>query len=393
MTEAAVSEARGGAPLAGLRVLDLSRLLPGAFATRVLFDLGADVDKVEDPHGGDYLRLMPPQVDGMNAVFHALNHGKRSVVLDLKRPRATEALLRLVKKADVLVESFRPGVMDRLGLSRDLLASTNPRLIHCAITGYGQDGPLRDRAGHDLDYLARAGVLSLFGPEDGPPHVPGVQLADMGGGGLYPVVGILAALAGRARTGRGAFVDSAMCEGAIGFGVFGIIAQLAGLSTIAGSGPLSGGVAPYHAYRTKDGGAVALGALEPKFWTTFCTAVGIAPSMEALVPGAHQRDWKARLAAIFAEKTRDEWTAFSQLHDCCLEPVLSPAEAIVDPHLVARRAFVDVPLPSGGSIRAPRTPVAARDIVARTPAPKQGEHTKEVLREAGLTDEEIAALA
>lgn len=371
-------------PLDGLRVLDLSRLLPGPFATMLLADLGAAVDKVEDPKAGDYLRTMPPLAsDGMNAIFHGLNRSKRSLVLDLKRPEGRDALLRLLPRYDVLVESFRPGVLARLGLGHDVLLATHPGLIVCAITGYGQDGPLASRAGHDLNYLARAGVLGFTGPADGPPQPPGMQVADVGGG-LYGVIGVLAALHERARTGAGKVVDVAMSEAAASFAIFGFGLRAGGLDPGRGRDVLMGGIAPYRTYATRDGGAVALAALEPKFWMAFCAGVGIPAEMQALVPGPHQAALQEKLEALFASRTRDEWTAFGEAHDCCLEPVATPEEALAAPQVLARGLVAR----EGDALHL-GTPAGKP---AAGPAPRQGADTDAILREAGLSEDDIAAL-
>ncbi|MFW5921306.1 MAG: CaiB/BaiF CoA transferase family protein [Polyangiales bacterium] len=377
-------------PLAALRVLDLSRLLPGPFATMMLADMGAQVDKVEDPGGGDYLRLMPPQVEGMNAVFHALGRGKRSLVLDLKKPEGRDALLRLLPRYDVMVESFRPGVLERLGLGWDTLHEAHPGLVVAAITGYGKDGPMAGRAGHDLNYLARAGVLGMTGPEDGPPQVPGVQMADIGGGAMFALGGLLAALYARERTGEGRYVDVSMCEGSLAFATFGLMSRFGGMQTPRGGDVLMGGIAPYNTYATKDGEAVTLGALEPKFWNAFCAGVGLEADMSALAPGPHQKEWKDKLTAIFAERTREQWIAFAEQHDCCLEPVLHPDEVTDDAQHRARGVFVKGPAEAGG-LPQPRTPLGTPAEGARAPA--QGEHTREILGEAGFSDDEIEALA
>ncbi len=371
--------------LENVRVLDLSRLLPGPFASMVLADLGARVDKLEDRKAGDYLRVMPPSADdGMNAVFHDLNRGKRSAVLDLKNEAGRAAFLRLVASYDVLLESFRPGVMERLGLGWETLHEANPKLIYCAITGYGQDGPAAQRAGHDLNYLARAGVLGFTGPAGGPPQVPGVQVADIGGGALYAVIGILGALHERAQTGKGRFVDVSMCEGALTFAMFGYGAHAGGMNPGRGHDVLMGGIAPYGTYATKDGKYMALAALEPKFWTAFCAGVGIKADLQALAPGAHQEKHKAALVEVFASKTRDEWIAFADEHDCCLEPVWTPQEAQQDPQHVARGVFQ-----KGAGFLQTRTPVAeARE----GDAPKKGAHTAEVFADAGFSPDEIEAL-
>jgi crotonobetainyl-CoA:carnitine CoA-transferase CaiB-like acyl-CoA transferase len=381
-------------PLAGIKVLDLSRLLPGPLASLLLADFGAQVDKIEDTGAGDYLRAMPPTVPGTGAgveatgaMFLALNRGKRSALVDLKKPEGRAAFLRLLRGYDVVLEQFRPGVLERLGLGHRTLLADNPRLVVCALTGYGQDGPLAERAGHDLNYLARAGVLGFQGPADGPPAVPGFQLAD-GSGGLYAAVGIMGALMERARTGQGQLVDVAMIETAMPFALAGFGAAFGGMAPARGGGPITGGIAPYQTYATKDGGAMALGALEPKFWLDFCAGVGREPQMSDVVPGPHQDALRAEVRALFAERTRDEWVRFAAARDCCLEPVLSPDEARRDPHLLARGLFAESASP-WGPLPQLRLPLAAP---AKGPPPQRGEHTTAIFREAGFSDEEIAAL-
>lgn len=376
-------------PLAGIRVLDLSRLLPGPLASLVLADLGAQVDKIEDSAAGDYMRVMPPHIGDTSSAFLALNRNKRSAVLDLKKPRAKEALLRLVRSYDVLLEQFRPGVLDRLGLSHATLLAENPKLVICALTGYGQDGPLKDRAGHDLNYLARAGVLGQQGPEGGPPTLPGFQLADVSGG-LYAVIGIMGALMERARTGKGQIVDVAMIETAMPFAIAGFGMMFGGQAHTRGAEALTGGIAPYQTYATKDGKAMSLAALEPKFWMQFSAGIGHQVDMSDLVPGPHQAPLKAKLRAIFAEKTQAEWVQFASERDCCLEPVLTPEEARKDPHLAARGMFFEL-ASSWGTIPQMRTPLTPKDRTHTSP-PRQGEHTDAVLRDAGLSDADIAAL-
>lgn len=375
-------------PLSGIKVLDLSRLLPGPLASLVLADLGAEVDKVEDAQGGDYLRIMPPQIADTSSVFLALNRNKRSAVIDLKKPKGKEALLRLVKKYDVVLEQFRPGVLDRLGLSHATLREANPRLVVCALTGYGQTGPLAQRAGHDLNYLARGGVLGFQGPANGAPTVPGFQLADVSGG-LYAVIGIMGALMERARTGQGSTVDVAMVETAMPFAIAGFGLLFGGHSPSRGNEALLGGIAPYSTYLTKDGKAMSLASLEPKFWMSFCEGAGIELDMTALMPGDHQGPIKAKLTALFLTKTQAEWVQFASERDCCLEPVLTPEEAKADPHLAARKMFFEMDSPWGkiAQLRTPLTPVDRK----HTAAPKSGEHTDAILREGGLSDEEIAA--
>lgn len=377
-------------PFTDVRVLDLSRLLPGPFATLVLADLGATVDKIEDTAGGDYLRHMPPEVAGESAAFQLLNRGKRSAVLDLKKPEAREAFLRLVGSYDVLFDQFRPGVLDRLGLGHAALRGAHPRLIVCALTGYGQTGVLAQRAGHDLNYLARAGVLGAQGPVGGPPELPGFQLADVSGG-MWSVVAILAALRERERTGEGATLDISMTDGILGFATATLASVLAGAPVHAGGEEtLTGGIAPYNTYLTKDGRAMSIGALEPKFWASFCEGAGLEFEMGAFMPGPHQVKLKERVAEIFRGRTRDEWAAFAAAQDCCLEPVLSPAEISADPHLASRELLFEIPSPRG-PVPQFRTPVTPKGTPFAAP-PRSGEHTRAILREGGLSDAEIDAL-
>ncbi len=380
--------------LAGVRVLDLSRLLPGPFASLVLADLGACVDKIEDPAGGDYLRAMPPRRGDTSTMFLALNRNKRSACLDLKTERGRAALLKLVESYDVLLEQFRPGVLERLGLGHRTLRERNPRLIVCALTGYGQDGPLAGRAGHDLNYLARAGVLGMNGPAGAAPQVPGFQLADIGGG-LWCVAGILAALHRRnasdgAGAGEGSVLDVSMLESSMAFAFSGFGQLFGGPLPPRGEGPLTGGLALYGTYATRDGRYVTLGALEPKFWNAFCAGAGLQPDMSALFPGPHQAALKETLRSLFASRTRAEWEAFAREHDCCLEPVLEPDELRADEQLRARGAFFEIDSPWGSieQLRTPLTPPGA----AHSPPPRQGEHTDAILREGGIDDATIAAM-
>jgi alpha-methylacyl-CoA racemase len=379
--------------LDGIRVLDLSRLLPGPFLTMVLADLGADVVKVEDPRLGDYLRQIPPAVNGISGRFLVLNRGKRSLALDLKSEPGRVAFLRMVEQADVVVESFRPGVLDRLGVGWTELAARNPRLVLCSISGYGQTGPYVDRAGHDLNYIGLAGVLAMTGGAGGAPAMPGVQIADLAGGALWGLSGVLAALVGRERTGRGAHVDISMCEGSLAL----LAAELGSLAAggevpTRGQATLNGGLACYGVYRTADGRYVSVGALEPKFWLAFNKAIGRKADLAELIPDPPvQERVRGEIQALIATRTRDQWAEVFAAADCCAEPVLEVDEVVRHPLHEARGVFSRAPGPDGAEVLQVRTPVAPAR--ADRGAPRLGEHSAAVLADYGFSAAEIAALA
>jgi len=380
-------------PLAGVRVLDLSRLLPGPYATLVLADLGADVVKVEEPRGGDYLRWIPPLAGAQSGAFHALNRNKRSLALDLKAEGGAAVLRRLARGSDVLVESFRPGVLDRLGVGHEALRAESPRLVTCAITGYGQDGPYRDLAGHDLNYCAIAGALAVNGPRETPlPY--GVPPADLVGGAWVAVAGILAALHRRAATGEGGFVDVSMTDGVLGMLAMPLgTAWARGTPLRRGEELLSGAAACYRTYRTQDGRHVALGALEPHFFRRFCEAVG-RPELADRQLDRDGRGPVEELEALFLTRTRDAWARLGREHDVCLTPVLEGDEPSQDPQLRERGLFGEVANPwEGKTFPALATPVRVDGArVPFRPAPALGADTDAVLNEAGFTEEEISTL-
>ena len=371
--------------LQGIRVLDLSRLLPGPFLTMILADMGADVIKVEDPNLGDYMRAFPPAKGGVGGRYLAVNRGKRSMVLDLKQAAGRDALLAMVEKADVVVESFRPGVMAKLGLAYEVLAARNPKIIMCSISGYGQTGPYTHRAGHDLDYIALAGVLAMTGPARGGPQMPGVQIADLAGGALWSATAILGALVGRHRTGKGAHLDISMTEGALAL----VASELGNLDCGAkptrGVETLNGGLACYGVYRTKDERYLAVGALEPKFWLALNAAIGRPPVAAELIGSpADQARIRGELADIFLQKTAAEWHAVLAPHDCCVEIVTELDELPSHPLHAAREVFFEIDGgPGVGPIMQVRTPVGRP--AKTSPPPKHGEHTAEVLAEYGVT--------
>ncbi|HEV2814996.1 MAG TPA: CaiB/BaiF CoA-transferase family protein [Solirubrobacteraceae bacterium] len=387
-------------PLEGLKVLDLSRLLPGGFCSLLLADFGADVLKVEDTGMGDYVRWSVPAYEGAeqsagSALFLSLNRNKTSIRLNLKTDEGKEVLLRLAREYDVLLESFRPGVLDRLGVGYERLREENPRLVYCAITGYGQTGPYRDRAGHDTNYLGLVGLLGLTGAKDGPPVQAAGQIADLGGGALMAAFGIMAALHERERSGEGQLVDVSMADGALSW-----LAMVAARYFAEGTAPrrgeleLAGSLVCYRPYECADGW-VSLGALEPKFWQSWCRGVGREDLIERQFeqPGSPAH---AEVEAEFLKRTRDEWKAFNDEHDCCLEPILGLDEAL-DSELVRERGMVaELDQPGvaepvrllGLPVKLGRTPGDA----ARLPGPVLGEHTDAVLRSLGYDDDRIAAL-
>ncbi len=343
--------------LSGIKVLDLSRLLPGGFCSLLLADFGAEVLKVEDTGMGDYIRWAPPYHEGAeesakSALFLSLNRGKRSIRIDLKDERGREVLLRLAREYDVLLESFRPGVLDRLGVGYERLREENPGLVYCAITGYGQDGPYRDRSGHDMNYLGLVGLLGLTGEDGGPPIQSAGQIADLGGGALMAAFGIMAALRERDRSGKGQLVDISMADGSLSW-----LAMVAARHFADGQVPRRGGLelagayACYRPYPCSDGW-VTLGALEPKFWQAWCRGVGRDDLVERQFdpPGSEAH---GEVERIFMERTREQWRTFASEVDCCLEPVLDLDEALASELVRAREMVVEVDQPGAERAGAP----------------------------------------
>jgi len=396
-------------PLAGIRVLDLSRLLPGGFCSLLLADFGADVLKVEDTGMGDYIRWSPPYYEGAHesarsALFLSLNRNKRSIRLDLKNERGREALLRLVREYDVVLESFRPGVLDRLGVGYERMREENPGLVYCAISGYGQDGPKRDASGHDMNYLGLIGLLGLTGERGGPPVQSAGQIADLGGGALMAAFGIMAALRERdgggpgsdsPGSGEGQLVDVSMADGALSWLAMVAATYFAdGAVPHRGDLPLAGSLVCYRPYECSDGW-VTLGALEPKFWQGFCRGVGredlIAAQFERPGSDAHRQ-----VQEIFKGRTREQWEAFARENDCCLEPVLELDEALSSELVAAREMVVELDQPGAhGPVRQLGLPVKLARTPgdhARLPGPALGEHTEQVLLAAGYSAQEVAEL-
>jgi crotonobetainyl-CoA:carnitine CoA-transferase CaiB-like acyl-CoA transferase len=373
-------------------VLDLTRLLPGGYCTLLLADLGADVIKVEEPGRGDYIRWTPPLVNGQSAAHRALNRRKRSISLNLKPAEGKGLLKELAREADVLVESFRPGVMERLGVGFQALSAVNPRLVYCAITGYGQDGPYRDLVGHDINYVGYGGVLSMTGAKGGPPVLPGVQIGDLGGGTLG-ALGILAAVAERSRTGRGRFVDVSMLDGVLSWLSIHAASYLATGEVLgSGEGALTGAYACYRVYETSDGRYLTVGALEPQFWRALCDALGCPDLVPDQFGGPErQEEMAGRLQAVFSRRTRGEWLESLRDISACVGPVNDVAEALADPQVLHRGMLAEVDGVAVGPGPAITFEPGGQSRTLRG-APDLGEHTAEILSSIGVDAEGLEGL-
>jgi len=378
--------------------LDLTRLLPGPYGTMLLGDLGAEVIKIEEPEQGDYARWNPPHINGIGSRHLLLNRNKKSITLNLKMPEGKAILSQMVKDgADVLIEQFRPGVMDRLGLGYKDMAKVNPRLIYCSLTGFGQDGPYKNVAGHDINYIGIGGILGTTGLKDGPLTIPGIQIADLVAGGIYAIVGILTALVARQKTGRGQFVDTSMLDGVVS-----LIPDQAALffaekiSPRAGERRLTGGLPQYNVYRTSDGKYLAVGALEEKFWANLCRGIG-KPEWAEKIPKEKDgrcEEIKEEMAKIFLAKTQKEWVNLLMEKDTCVTAVNSIEEVFTDPQVLHRKMHVETVHPQAGRIRQIGIPIKFSETPGevRTPAPEIGEHTEDILKGLGYTEEGIGRL-
>ena len=357
--------------LDGVRVLDLTRLLPGPFCTMILGDLGADVIKVEDPAGSDWLRNTPPLVRGESVMFQAVNRNKRSVVIDLKSDNGKQDFFRLLETADVVVEGFRPGVIDRLGIGWPQIHEHNPATILCSISGFGQDGPYRTKAGHDLTYTALSGVLSLIGTASGELAIPGVQIGDIGGGALYAVIAILSALIARQRDGTGQWCDVSMVDGLITWLATQVAASRAtGVVPRAGDELLTGKHPCYSLYPCSDG-QISVAAIEPQFWQALIATLDLPELSPAdgFADGERGVLVRNKLAEVFSAHSRSHWAGVFAGVDACVEPVLSVVEALEHPQVKARGMPVE-----GFGFRLGATPPSIR-----RPAPKLGQDTQDLL--------------
>jgi crotonobetainyl-CoA:carnitine CoA-transferase CaiB-like acyl-CoA transferase len=383
-------------PLSSLKVLDFSTLLPGPFASLLLADMGAEVLRVESPTRMDLVRVLPPHDDGVSASHAYLNRNKRCIALDLKKPEAVEVVKQLVAEYDIVLEQFRPGVMDKLGVGYEALKAINPKLIYVSITGYGQSGPYKDRAGHDINYLALAGIASYTGRRESGPLPLGIQAADIAGGSLHGVIGLLAAVIQRQATGLGQQVDISMTDCAFS------------LHGMAGAGYLAAGVEPdmenqalnggsfYDYYRTRDGRWFSVGSLEPQFMQQFCAAIG-RPELAARGLSQRPEDQQAlkrEIAIEFERRDFSEWNDVFAALDACVEPMLSLSEAVSHPQIQARQLVTQVPRAGKPAQAQMACPIKFSQGL---PPPKHigaalGAHTTEVLTALGYSAEDIQRL-
>ncbi|MBI4297474.1 MAG: CoA transferase [Chloroflexi bacterium] len=393
-------------PLDGVTILDMTRLAPGPFCTMMLGDLGAEVIKIEEPGPPTGRRAdqassseaaggpIPGSINRYS-LSNSLNRNKKSIGLNLKVPEARDIFYKLAERADVIVEEFRPGVTQRLGVDYATIKKINPRLIYCAITGYGQDGPYGNLAGHDINYISIAGALSLFGKRDSPPIIPPNLLADFAGGGLHGVIGILAALLAREKTGRGQFVDISMTDGVVALLSSFLIPYFDESVAMRSEEGFHLGTEPYYnVYRAKDGKYLSLGCLEPWFWANLCRAL----NREDLIPLQSDQASKIEIFSImrgiFGTKTRDEWFDYLRQFDIPVAKVNTLDELEIDPHLLHRQMVMEVDHPQKGRVKqvGPAVKLSETPASIRSLTPQLGEHTNNILKELGYSQTRIQAL-
>jgi len=382
------------APLDGLHVLDLSRLMPGPLCTMILGDLGADVVKVEQPEIGDYARFAPPLIGDTGSAFLMLNRNKRSITLNLKSAEAKGILHKLAKKADVFFESYQPGVADRLGVGYPAVSKVNERIIYCSISGFGQTGPYRDLVGHDLNYASYSGAIGATGLKGGPPVIPAVQIADIQSA-IYAAVAIAAALYRREKTGEGGFIDVSLMDTAVASMIMPLSYLFAGASTERGGSFLSGGAPFYNVYETKDGKFISIAPLEPKFWVELCNALGVEEYQDQQIASVEvSQRIRADLAEKFRDKNRDEWVKILNEREVPCAPVYDVCEVPADPQVRARQMIFEMETESFGRLNQLATPIriSHNPLIVRLGPPKLGQHTLEMLRELGYSTRDVERL-
>lgn len=380
-------------PLQGMTVLDLSRLLPGPLCTLHLQDMGARVIKVEDTGAGDYTRSMGMPIGLVSPAFHLLNRGKESISIDLTQADGQALFMSLVARADIVVESFRPGVMKKLGLDYARLKSLNPKLVMCSISGFGQTGPWADKAGHDMNYCAISGVLDQSGGKDTAPALSNFQVADIAGGALSAAMSILAALVGSLRHGEGSYLDISMTDCAFANNLIPLTTMnLLGKAMPRGDDMLTGARPCYGVYPTADQRYMAVGALEKKFWEQVCDVLQ-KPEWKSRYNDAGKAadELKQQLTELFSRQPQQYWRDLFADSDCCVTPILTPQEAFEHPQLLAREMTAALKTEQGMTIHYPATPFSFNDEKSQinTPAPKQGEHSEALLAELGISTQQI----
>ncbi len=379
--------------LSGIKVLDLSRLLPGPYCTLMMADYGAEVIKIEEPGNGDYIRWRKPAIEGIGARHLTINRNKKSVELNLKTDEGKEIFKKMAAEADVIIESFRPGVMDRLGLGYDEISKINKGIVYCSLTGYGQTGPYRNLPGHDLNYIGYSGILGLIGEKGGKPVVPGVQIADIGGGALMALSGICMALFHKERTGKGQYIDISMLDGAVTW-LYAAASDYFASGKIPkrGNNRLDGHFAFYNVYETKDGKYLSVGASELKFWKNICELIG-KPEWITLHEGPDevQEKLKSELAKVFKQKDQKEWLDLLAMEETCVGPVNDIDQIFNDPQIIERELFTQMNHPVAGMIRQIGFPIKFSETPGKihSHSPILGEHTEEILLQLGYSKEEI----
>jgi crotonobetainyl-CoA:carnitine CoA-transferase CaiB-like acyl-CoA transferase len=380
-------------PLAGMKVLDFSTLLPGPYATLVLADLGADVLRVSSGTRIDLAEHMPPFVSEkkISATLAWLGRNKKTMTLNLKNEKGVKIIHQLIKEYDIILEQFRPGVMDKLGLGYKDLKKINPTLIYCSLTGYGQSGPMSMKAGHDINYMSRAGLMSHSGRKQGGPVLTGMQIADVGSGSNNVIIGILAAAMHRNKTGKGQFIDISMTDGVLAFNAMSGAAYLASGKEPERESEFINGGSLYDFYETKDGKFISFGGLEPQFFADFCRVLDCPDLKEQGVIPKDLPKEKERIRNIFKTKTQDQWVKEFEKADACIEPVLSLGEALNDPQFIERNMVVDLKMPGGGTMKQIATPIMFSETQPEYNkiGESTGTHTREILLKLGYSENEF----